>query len=318
MKKTIRNDNTYHVHGWMINLLKLSGLQLDLFAIIYGFSQDGESEFYGSLSYMQAFCNASKNGVLNALRALESKGLISKRYVTEEKVRRAKYKACLIVVDKAINDGFFGPSFPTDTGSSVSGQGAVHKVDRGSSVTAPGVVHKMNSESKRMITNKDSYTRIQERKQESEAVNSTCQRGQVNYEEFRKKCENMPSGEYAEELEEYLLHCSFDDLIEYGIDISAYSFDVCEDKGIIRNLLKEWLKILKIKGAPMTNTYILKNLEVLADTAGESGLSVTDYLCRVISRGYTSFYLAIDRAQIVADKLEERRRYDISHHSTKK
>lgn len=46
----IRNENFYTVLGWMLNVLELKGNELIVFAIIYSFSQDGESEFTGSLT----------------------------------------------------------------------------------------------------------------------------------------------------------------------------------------------------------------------------------------------------------------------------
>ena len=41
----IRNENFYTVLGWMLNVLELKGNELIVFAIIYSFSQDGESDF---------------------------------------------------------------------------------------------------------------------------------------------------------------------------------------------------------------------------------------------------------------------------------
>ena len=44
----VKDENYYQITGWMINRLGLKGAKLNIFAIIYGFSQDGESEFSGS------------------------------------------------------------------------------------------------------------------------------------------------------------------------------------------------------------------------------------------------------------------------------
>ena len=41
----ILDDNYFQVTGWMLNRLKLKGIALNVYAIIYGFSQDGESSF---------------------------------------------------------------------------------------------------------------------------------------------------------------------------------------------------------------------------------------------------------------------------------
>mgnify|MGYP006917400816 CR=1 FL=1 len=64
----IRNENFYTVLGWMLNVLELKGNELIVFAIIYSFSQDGESEFTGSLTFMQTFANIkAQNTVCRAI-----------------------------------------------------------------------------------------------------------------------------------------------------------------------------------------------------------------------------------------------------------
>ena len=41
----IKNENYYTIFGWMLKELNLNGIDLVVYAIIYSFSQDGESEF---------------------------------------------------------------------------------------------------------------------------------------------------------------------------------------------------------------------------------------------------------------------------------
>ena len=54
-------DNNYIViQGWMINQLNLKGNELLCYALIYGFSQDGKSEFIGSASYIAGWLNIDK------------------------------------------------------------------------------------------------------------------------------------------------------------------------------------------------------------------------------------------------------------------
>lgn len=60
----------------MINRLNLKGNDLILFAMIYGFSQDGESEYRGSLKYMSDALRVSKNTVLSVKRRLIAENLI--------------------------------------------------------------------------------------------------------------------------------------------------------------------------------------------------------------------------------------------------
>lgn len=74
----IKDENYYVVQGWMRNRLRLKGNDLIVYALIYSFSQDGESEFKGSLSYITDFTGASKNTVIRTLDTLEASGLIEK------------------------------------------------------------------------------------------------------------------------------------------------------------------------------------------------------------------------------------------------
>mgnify|MGYP003705605435 CR=1 FL=1 len=75
--KIFKNENTILIQGWMINILNLSGNELICFALIYGFSQDGESEFFGSLNYICSALNCSKPTVLKTLSSLIEKKIIT-------------------------------------------------------------------------------------------------------------------------------------------------------------------------------------------------------------------------------------------------
>lgn len=71
------SDNSYvTIQGWMVTKLNLSGTELMLYAIIYGYSQDGESEFFGSQAYMADWCGCTTRSIRTALDNLISKGLI--------------------------------------------------------------------------------------------------------------------------------------------------------------------------------------------------------------------------------------------------
>lgn len=76
----IKDENYYQISGFMINRLGLKGVPLNVYAIIYGFSQDGESEFSGSLQYLCDFVGGvSKPTVINALKMLTEAGYILRR-----------------------------------------------------------------------------------------------------------------------------------------------------------------------------------------------------------------------------------------------
>lgn len=49
----MKDTSYFVVQGWMCNQLGLKGNDLLIFAIIYGFSRDGSSQFNGSLSFFR-------------------------------------------------------------------------------------------------------------------------------------------------------------------------------------------------------------------------------------------------------------------------
>lgn len=85
----MNQSKTYiNIQGWMISELELKANDLVLYAIIYGFSQDGRSEFYGSLSYIQKMLNISRNTVIRSLKRLTQKGFVIK-------TNESRYKAVI-------------------------------------------------------------------------------------------------------------------------------------------------------------------------------------------------------------------------------
>lgn len=74
----IKNDNYIAIQGFMVKDLELTGNELIAYALIYGFSQDGESQFRGSLSYVAEWLNCSKTTAFNILNNLAEDGFIQK------------------------------------------------------------------------------------------------------------------------------------------------------------------------------------------------------------------------------------------------
>lgn len=88
MKQQI-NDNTYFsIQAWMVTKLKLKGAERDVYAIIYGYSQDNDSDFHGSLDYISQLTGYSRNAICTALKSLTDSGLITK---TEKIINNIKY-----------------------------------------------------------------------------------------------------------------------------------------------------------------------------------------------------------------------------------
>jgi uncharacterized phage protein (TIGR02220 family) len=92
----IKDENFYQIQGFMINRLGLKGVPLSVYAIIYGFSQDGENEYTGSLQYLCDFCGGvSKPTIISALKSLVEKEYLIRREEIINGVQFNRYKANL-------------------------------------------------------------------------------------------------------------------------------------------------------------------------------------------------------------------------------
>lgn len=74
----MNNEGYITIQGWMRNELGLSGNELLAYALIYGFNQDGESTFRGSLGYVAEWLGCSKPTAISTLKKLVEKGLIER------------------------------------------------------------------------------------------------------------------------------------------------------------------------------------------------------------------------------------------------
>ena len=92
----IKDENFVNILGWMVTKLGLKGNELMVYAIIYGFSQDGETMFTGSRKYLAEWCNCSLRSIDYALKSLTDKGYIIKHDKTVNGVRLCDYKAAEI------------------------------------------------------------------------------------------------------------------------------------------------------------------------------------------------------------------------------
>ena len=89
----INPNNYYTIQGWMLTDLGLKGNALAAYAIIYGFSQDGRSEFTGSAKYLAEWMGCSRSTVMDTLKKLVDKGLLAKRDFLQDGVVLCAYKA---------------------------------------------------------------------------------------------------------------------------------------------------------------------------------------------------------------------------------
>lgn len=87
-------ENTYiNIQAFMRNELKLKGNELLVYAIIYGFSQDEETKFTGSSTYIADWIGLNKKNVLSTLKKLVDKNLIIKHKKVVNGVTLCDYEA---------------------------------------------------------------------------------------------------------------------------------------------------------------------------------------------------------------------------------
>lgn len=95
----MKSENYVIIQGWMCNELQLKGNDLLVFALIYGFSQDGVSMFSGGRQYIADTFNISKPTVDKALQNLISMDYIIK-YPSADFVHTDSYATNIGVVKK--------------------------------------------------------------------------------------------------------------------------------------------------------------------------------------------------------------------------
>lgn len=96
----VKNEHYITIQEFMVNDLELSGNELIAYALIYGFSQDGESYFKGSLSYVAKWLNCSKATACTILNKLSDDGFLEKKEKNVNGVRLCDYTAYPIDEDE--------------------------------------------------------------------------------------------------------------------------------------------------------------------------------------------------------------------------
>lgn len=82
------------IFDWMFRDLGLTGNSVIVYAIIYHFSL-GDNCFNGSLKYLQEFVGVSKPTIINILKCLEEKGLITKKVEYKNRIKFCEYRTNL-------------------------------------------------------------------------------------------------------------------------------------------------------------------------------------------------------------------------------
>lgn len=82
------------IFGWMINILKLKGIDLRIYSIVFGQSQDGRSRTSGFNVFL-AFTGASLPTIKKSLQRLVDKNYIIRYERVEDNVKHIEYAANL-------------------------------------------------------------------------------------------------------------------------------------------------------------------------------------------------------------------------------
>ena len=91
--RTFKIDNYITVPGFAIVELGLSGNELLCYSLIYGFTQDKETEFRGSLNYVASALNVTKQNAKKIIDRLIERGLVEKREMYFSGVKFCHYVA---------------------------------------------------------------------------------------------------------------------------------------------------------------------------------------------------------------------------------
>lgn len=89
----VKDNNFIAIQGWMRTKLNLKGNELLIYALIYGFSQDGNSKFSGTRRYIAEWCGCSMKTVDNTIASLLTKKLIVKHEKYVNGIRMCDYTA---------------------------------------------------------------------------------------------------------------------------------------------------------------------------------------------------------------------------------
>ena len=89
------NSNYYVIQGWMINQFHLSGNELLVYAIIYGFSQQKDQKYNGTIQYLADATCSTKMTINRSLNSLIEKGLIIKSQKEFNNIIFNEYRANL-------------------------------------------------------------------------------------------------------------------------------------------------------------------------------------------------------------------------------
>lgn len=122
MKPIVTKTKTLVIHDWMLDL-GLTDKQLTLYALIYGYSQDGMSRMRGTAISIASWLGCSRKHVRVLLRELEDRGLIAHEVVRHMKETFSLFWALdpddLQRVETTGRRRWFGSNLQVPTGSNL-------------------------------------------------------------------------------------------------------------------------------------------------------------------------------------------------------
>lgn len=89
----VKPQNYLNIQGWMLDLGCKSIQEVAAYALVYGFSQDNNSQFSGSISYIQEWLMCSRPTAIATMKSLEDKGLVKKEQYDVNGVKFNRYTA---------------------------------------------------------------------------------------------------------------------------------------------------------------------------------------------------------------------------------
>lgn len=134
---SVKRETYIVVQGWMRTDLNLSGNELLLFALIYGFCQrEQHQKFTGSLTYVMDWLNVSKKWAIKLLQTLTDKGLIRKYEGYRNNIKFCEYDIPDFLFSRGGEQSTPVVNFLTQ-GGELSSQKVVNKVHQGGEQSTP-------------------------------------------------------------------------------------------------------------------------------------------------------------------------------------
>lgn len=180
----MKDGSFYVIQSFMINDLKLKPSDAVVYAIIYGFSQDGESTFRGSLGYLVDSTNLARQTVINILKNLVERKLVIKKETYNNGVKSCEYLANLetlrnlkeVSTFKEIGSTNSVPPVQNLDGGSTNSVPLVQNLDGGGTNSVRGVVQNLDGGSTNFVPNNIIYNinnNIEDKRESVEASPTT-------------------------------------------------------------------------------------------------------------------------------------------------